>query len=134
MVQIEYKCFECNNVIQANIYQSSIDWQLRWSSSYECPYCASINETDDIGFPPQAIRQKIIDEEGEWQLRIDERSSSGKIKALKIIRQILNLSIKEASELIRDYSKIAKGTKTEMNWLKKRLLENNIQSKVEKKE
>lgn len=51
-------------------------------------------EADDIGFPPDEIRQIILSEEGEWYLVIEE-SESKRAAAVKILRQALDLSLAE---------------------------------------
>lgn len=66
MADIKYKCPECQKTIKANIGQAIIDSRLRWYLSYTCNHCSSIVGMDDLGFPPDAIRQKILDKEGEW--------------------------------------------------------------------
>ena len=133
MIQIDCQCSECTRKIKANIGQTSIDLQLRWYFSYCCPYCDCVIEMDDIGFPPQDIRRAILAQEGEWELVIDKTSLSDKVKALKILRNALNLSIQKASKLKKNFPYLASGTKAEMNWLKKFLGNEKIESVANKK-
>ena len=53
-------------------------------------------------------------------------------KIIKILRKALNLSIKDASNLLKNFPNIISGTKMEMQWLKELLLNENIQSSVAK--
>jgi hypothetical protein len=133
MIQINCQCDRCERVVRANIGQA-FDFQLRWSLSYECPYCHSTVEMDDVGFPPQEIRKSIIAQEGEWKLIIDKASLNDKIKTLKVLRKAFSYSIQETSKLVKNFPYITSGTKTEMNWLKRLLSNENIKSLVKKKD
>jgi ribosomal protein L7/L12 len=90
-------------------------------------------ELDDYGFPPNEIRQKIIDEEGEWELIIDPAKLKNKAEALKVLRQALNLSIEEISKLFKNMPNIISGTKIEIQWLRQLLSNKGIESSIERK-
>lgn len=57
---------------------------------------------------------------------------TNKVKTLKILRKILNLSMKKMSILQNTFPNLVSGTKTEMKWLKLLLLNEGIESLVKK--
>lgn len=132
MVDIEYRCADCETTSKANVGQAIINSQLKWYLSYVCEHCKSAIEMDDFGFPPDNIRRQIIDKEGEWKLIIDPAESKNKAKIIKILRRNLNLPIEEASKLLKTFPNIGYGTKLEMQWLEQLLSNENIKSSVEK--
>jgi hypothetical protein len=135
MVKIQYlwECDRCNREITANIGQSIIDSKLVWYLSYRCKSCNYAIELDDFGFLPTEIRQKVIQKESEWKLKVDSVESKSKVKIIKILRRALNLSIKDTSKLAKNFPHMTRGTKVEMQWLQKLLVNENIQSSIEKK-
>ena len=132
MVEIQYQCADCNHEIKARVGQAIVNSKLTWYLSYICNNCNSAVEMDDLGFPPIEIRQNILLEEGEWELEVNPAELNYKVKTIKILRQALNLSIKDASKLSKEFPKIISGTKVEMQWLKELLLSENIQSSINK--
>lgn len=130
MVEIQYQCADCNHEIKARVGQAIINSKLTWYLSYICNNCNSAVEMDDLGFPDTEIRQKILLEEGEWQLKVNSAELENKLKSIKIVRQAFNLSIKDASKLSKEFPKIISGTKVEMQWLRELLLSENIQSSI----
>ena len=132
MVEIQYQCADCNHKIKARVGQAIFNSKLRWYLSYICNNCNSAVEMDDLGFPPIEIRQNILLEEGEWELEVNPAGLNYKVKTIKILRQALNLSIKEASKLSKKFPRIISGTKVEIQWLKELLLSKNIQSSINK--
>ena len=130
MVEIQYQCGDCNQETKARVDQVIFNSKLRWYLSYICNNCNSAVEMDDLGFPDTEIRQKILLEEGEWQLKVNSAELENKLKSIKIVRQAFNLSIKDASKLSKEFPKIISGTKVEMQWLRELLLSENIQSSI----
>ena len=131
--QVKYQCDECQKTVIASIGQTVINSQLRWYLSYECPSCNSAIEMDDVGFPPDEVRQNILAEEGEWDLILKETELKNKAKLSKLIRQALNLSLQEVLQRLKNLPIITSGTRTEMQWLKQILAEESIDSSVEQK-
>lgn len=132
MAEIQYQCAECNKENKAKVDQSVVNSKLRWYLSCICNNCNSAVEMDDFGFPPAEIREKILKEEGEWELKANSTESKNKAKIIKILRKSLNLSIKDASKLLKNFPNIISGTKVEMQWLRELLLSEDIQSSIEK--
>jgi DNA-directed RNA polymerase subunit RPC12/RpoP len=133
MINIQYQCPNCEKIIKANIGQAIIDSRLKWYLSYVCNHCSSAVEMDDFGMPPNEIRQQIIEEEGKWKLIVNPTESKNKAKIVKIIRQALSLSIREASSLLNNFPNIISGTKVEMQWLGQLLSNENIKFSIEEK-
>ncbi len=130
MVEIKDFCDDCNKIININIQQTVIDKRLRWSISYLCPFCDTAIESDNIGFPPHYIRKNILAEEGEYQLLI-KQSKLNKIKTVKILRDALNISITEASKILKLFPQsIVNGTKMEMVYLQTLLKDEGIEAEI----
>ncbi len=132
MVEIQYLCADCKKEMTANVGQSIIDLKLRWYLSCICKSCNTAIEMDDFGFPPDEIRQKILNQEGEWKLKINSLELKNKAKIIKVLRYALNLSIKDTSKLLKKFPYVANGTKVEMLWLKELLINQNIRASIEK--
>ncbi|MBV6621402.1 MAG: hypothetical protein KI793_00345 [Rivularia sp. (in: Bacteria)] len=130
MVETKDYCSNCNNIINISIQQTVINRCLRWSISSQCPFCNSMIESDDIGFPPDDIRRIILAEEGEYQLLI-KQSELNKVKAVKVLRDALEISITKASTILKLFPKpIVDGTKIEMFYLQKLLECEGIRAEV----
>lgn len=93
MPQIQGHCVDCQGEIKLQIGQAVINHAQRLHTSYICLFCGAAVEADDIGFPPDEIRQLILSEEGERYLVIEE-SESKRVAAVKILRQALDLSLR----------------------------------------
>ena len=112
MVEIQYQCADCNKETKARVGQVIINSKLRWSLSYICNNGKSAVEMDHLGFPD--TEQKILLEEGEWQLEVNSVELENKLKSIEIVRQAFNLSIKDASKLSKEFPKIISGTKVKI--------------------
>ena len=123
------RCPNCENKIDISIGQIAESHQLRWSLSYDCQYCDFVMEMDDVGLPPEEIREKIMQQIGVWQLIIPEVEYSNKARLLKALRRIFNLSIQEVSRFSQQ-NPIYKGTKIEVEWYQKLLEYEGINSIV----
>lgn len=123
------RCPNCKKKIDASIGQIAESHQLLWSLSYDCRYCDFAVEIDDIGFPPEEIRQKIMKEYGVWQLIVLKVEYDHKTKLLKALRQIFNLSIQEALKFSQK-SPLYEGTKAEAEWYRDLLDRRDIKSMV----
>lgn len=132
MVEIKQICTQCNEIGIITIQQSVISWELLWYESFYCSFCSSAFEADGKGFPPEDIRYFITEDEGRWQLIVNSVELTNKVKTLKILRKILNLSMKKMSILQNTFPNLVSGTKTEMKWLKLLLLNEGIESLVKK--
>ena len=131
MAQITTKCPDCHNYVKTEINQTAIDSQLRWYESYRCPFCNNAAEADGAGFPPDNIRQMILADQGTFSLSLNNFDVD-RIKAMKIIREIFNLSLSEVSALFKYSADIAIGTKEEMKWVQTILTNQNIDSVINK--
>ena len=126
-----YQC-DCQKQINAEIGQNIVNLELRWYIFYQCPYCQSCVEIDDIGFLPSNFRKIIISKEGLWKLEIDRSDLDKKQKSIKTIRKVLNLSINDAINMMKNFPEITRGTKTEMYWLQEILKSQMISSSIKK--
>jgi hypothetical protein len=133
MTIIEDQCQDCHKPVKFKFQQTVIQEQLRWSVSCNCPFCSFAIELDDIGLLPEDIRQKIFQEEGEWEIII-ENFEQQKQRIIKSLRQILGLSTMELYQKLKELrgrpGAIQSGTKFEMNWLYSRLQLDGVESIV----
>ena len=130
MVETKYSCDNCDREINIKIHQTIIDRNLRWSISYVCPFCSIAIESDDIGYPPEDIRQIILITEGEYQLSVTQPNLN-KVKAVKILRNALDISIMEASQILKLFPQPAlRGTKIEMIYLQQLFKAEGIEAEI----
>lgn len=123
------KCPNCEKKIDVSIGQIAGIHQLQWSLSYDCQYCDFVMEMDDVGLPPEEIREKIMQQCGVWQLIIPDAEYSYKAKLFKALRKTFNLSIQEVSRFSQK-NPIYKGTKVETEWYQQLLEYEGINSIV----
>ncbi|MBL8193113.1 MAG: hypothetical protein JNM06_04775 [Blastocatellia bacterium] len=125
-------CDKCKKEISIFIGQIAFDGELRWSLSYNCPYCGDCIEMDDVGFPPNHVREALMSLYGKWGLSVNE-SKEKKVKIISIIRKAFRLSIGEVGKLIKQLpGVILTGTEAEMKWLNYLLEEEGLNAKVVK--
>ena len=132
MVNIKHICNDCKQIGIITIHQTLHSFpKLNWYKSFQCSFCSSALEIDGIGFPPEEIRQLIIKDEGEYKLVVNSVKLKNKVKLLKIIHQILPLSLKQLLTLKKTFPNMVSGTNIEMKWLKKHLFNEGIKSSIE---
>ena len=125
--EIEIPCEECGpGGGTARIGQSFVSNQLRWYRSISCQDGRRI-EVDDIGFPPQHVREELLKRGGRWKLIVSE---SNRAAAMLIIRRALDLSMEETAAAFRLFPMVYSGTKTEAEWLKAQMEASNITSQM----
>jgi hypothetical protein len=125
--EIEIPCEECGpGGGTARIGQTFVSNQLRWYRSISCQNGRHIEE-DDIGFPPQHVREQLLKQGGRWKLIVSETSREA---AMLIIRPALGLSMEETAAAFRLFPVAYTGTKTEAEWLKARMEASNIASQI----
>jgi hypothetical protein len=131
MTRIEGQCHNCHKPIQFEFQQTVIQEQLRWYLSYNCSFCGFSVELDDIGLLPEDVRQKNFQEEGEWEIIIEDFEQQ-KQSIIKSLRQITGLSTIDLYQKLKRLRSrpgvIESGTKFEMNWLHSRLQLDGIES------
>ena len=121
-------CMDCQQTIDVYVGQSVYDRKLVWHQSYRCPNCGMAIEEDDIGSPPDELRQLILEQEGSWCLQIAEIGDSA-IIAAKILRKLMNLSLPDIANVKKKIpGEVTIGTQVEMEWLVKNLRAEGIQA------
>lgn len=132
MSAINKFCEFCGNQITATMGQSVVGDQLRWHCSYQCSHCGSNIELDDIGYPPEEIRNELLAAGGKWNLLVDEPPQH-RIQIMKILRQTCNLTLAEAKAASQHIpGKVASGTQPEMEWLRDIFSSVGFKARVEK--
>lgn len=110
---IPMPCPACGHDGAAQLSQSARSGQLRWSRSIDCPTCGVIEE-DDIGFPPEPLREKILQGFGRWTLVVGD---ADRLAAIGVVRSALKLSMQETAARKHAFPVLYIGTKAEAEWL-----------------
>lgn len=130
MAQIVQSCDSCDATVLAEVDQTVIDGDLRWYVSLRCPNCGSAVEFDDIGLPPDEIRESLIQCDGRWDLHL-ERMPGDAASISQVLRSALGWSLSDSlSRLKAGTVRIYSGTRVECEWLKVRLRDVAVSSKV----
>ena len=132
MAEIQRKCDSCQQNKSVSIGQG-FDYNLFWHESHRCNFCGFAMEMDDRGFPPEDIRQIIIQQEGEYYLKVDDSCLKFKVASVKIIRSALFLPMSKTKKLLQQFPILATGTKIEIEWLQMLLLKDSVVANIIKK-
>ena len=117
MSKITYNCTSCGKPLDAEVGQTAVRGHLKWYISYHCQNCDAVGEADDMGIPPEEIRDLLIQKQGRWELRVDGRAANRVIIA-KVLRRALGLSLAEVTHLMKSIpSLLYCGTQVEAEWL-----------------
>jgi large subunit ribosomal protein L7/L12 len=131
MTKIRGQCYNCQNFIEIEVQQTAIHDKLRWYISYDCPFCSSAIHIDDVNVPPENIRQKILIEEGEWEIVIETWEKQQQ-HIIKCLRQIFEVSTTELYQKFKELKvkpgAIYSGTKVEIDWLYSSLQMSGVES------
>ena len=121
-------CENCQKLVDINVGQAIFRNKLVWNLSYKCKNCGFQLEEDGDGFPPKSIRNRILEMNDTWNLCVFENTNKAII--IKVIRQALQLNLKEASQYIKRIPGcLMTGTKLEMDWLSQLLQHQGISAK-----
>lgn len=132
MAIVRERCQFCSSEIDVSVGQSVYDGKLVWHKGYSCPICGGKAEEDGRGSAPYDIRSAILQRDGEWALRMDD-AGSGITTGLKLLRQALNLSLREIAVLRKRLpGDVVTGTRAEMERLKAILSAEDIHATVVK--
>ena len=129
MANFDVFCFECKNIVTANVSDTIHNNLYRWHLSYKCKICDNAIEFDDIGELPDEIKRAIIEQEGLWGAILSNRKELKKLsfysrKDSQIMSEIADLELTEAG--VTDM--FFKGTKNEVMWLISKLSKKGIES------
>lgn len=129
---IERKCDKCGSNVKFNFTQRINSYnELSWSGGYICNKCNDAMEVDGVGIIDEPLRSAILDQEGLWGLLVEEKLD--KIEFIKIIRNALNLNIKEIKRIKERIPGIViTGTNVEMQRLQLLLKIEGLMSEVVK--
>ena len=125
-------CSDCGNDSNMTVAQTVINGTLKWYKSYSCQSCGAAEEIDGTGFPPEEIRDKILENEGRWKILFLHQKMN-KAAAMKVLRGLLNLSLAETKQMLDRLppEPLSQGTKTEMLWIKGHLEHAGVQVEVQ---
>jgi len=133
MSKIKYNCGYCSSCgksVRASVDQTIIEGCLKWYVSYQCQSCGAVVEADDIGLPPEEIREFLIQNQGRWELRLDGREANRVIVA-RVLRKALVLSLTEVTNLTKSIpGTLYLGTQVEVEWLAQVLASQGIAARV----
>jgi len=130
MSKIKYNCASCGKSLNASVDQTVTEGCLKWYVSYQCQSCGAVVEGDDIGLPPEEIRELLIQNQGGWELRLDGREANRVIVA-RVLRKALGLSLTQVTSLTKSIPGILYfGTQVEVEWLAQALASQGIAAHV----
>jgi len=129
MAKLEMRCETCQAPVTAHVGQSSVDGKLRWYYAYHCEKCDSTLESDDVGLPPDNVRELMMSESGLWRVVVSG-GAEVKVKTLSALRRAFGLDLQQASRLARQFPVVFKGTLPEAEWLSGILESEGLQSDV----
>lgn len=131
MVLVQDYCHDCHKFIPFTIEQTVVNNKLRWYISYNCNFCGSSMQFDEIGLPPEEIRQQILKDEGEWEIIIKnfDKQKQTLTKSLRKTLQLSTVELHQKLKTLRENPSILhSGTKSEMEWLYIHLKSDDIES------
>jgi hypothetical protein len=132
MAIVRERCRSCGSEVNVTVGQAIYDHELLWHKAYTCSVCGSSAEEDGRGRAPDEVRWAILQRDGEWALELLETDAVA-TKALKLLRQILNLSIAEVGELRRRLPGVlVTGTRIEVGRLMAMLSAERLKTSVVK--
>jgi hypothetical protein len=85
-----------------------------------------------VGLPSEEVRRAILEEEGQWGLRVAEPDGQGQFVALKVLREAQRLTVAQTADLRRQLpGVVARGTRTEMEGLRALLAAEGLACSIE---
>jgi hypothetical protein len=114
MAVVHGQCPRCAIAIAFSVGQTVQNGRIEWFRSYHCPACNLQIEEDGIDETPPEIREAILNVEEKWAIEVDSIDHQ-KAAAMKVIRELLKLSLTEISVLRKQIpGKLVEGTQLEM--------------------
>ncbi|MEL6344189.1 MAG: hypothetical protein AAFV53_13800 [Myxococcota bacterium] len=92
-VQQKVVCPECAQIATEHIQQVSALEGLSWWTRISCPMCQTVAEDGGDGYPPEDIRQRLMQAHGIWGLKIPRQQD--RHRALVCLRRTLDFSLQE---------------------------------------
>lgn len=130
MTKIKRIC-DCGQSNLAEVGQSFASGKLSWYISFRCDKCGKAQEIDGTSEIPDEIRNDILNQEGTWELKIEDKSKLSLV--LSILRRELNLSLHDIIKIKKAMAEVViTGTKVEMERLDHILILNKIDACVVK--
>lgn len=112
------QCVECLSACEVRFRHHLHQGDLIWYVVSKCTVCRTRIEVSSYGTPPEALRQAIMKKQGRYGLRITHEPDN-LVEMLKLLRDILGLSLKETVRLKPHIpgGVVDTGTQAEMQWL-----------------
>lgn len=125
---VRESCPDCGAVIEVSVGQFvTPDGELVWSRSIRCHPCGLAIEEDDMGFPPESIRQQLVATWGRWAVVLHDGAS--RTMAVKVLRARLGWDLRQAGDHLRSVTRTFwRGTEAEARWLKHHLTEAGVRA------
>ncbi len=122
-------CDACGRGIVILFTQAAVAGSLQWSWSAPCASCGKTLGHEGTGATPSEIRNAILGVEGEWAVgvRFPERAP---ISAIKAVRGVFGLGLKEAKNVWDDSGSVLRGTPAECHALAFRLRADDVECVV----
>lgn len=128
-VEALFTCSSCGSEVWCHYVQYCMGREIGWEREFSCRACNCSQAFYDLGPPPRAIRDLILERHGTWVVWIESRAQMTVV--LKVLKQELRFSNDELKMVMRMIpGVILKGTKVEMEWSAHLLRQSNIQCSV----
>jgi len=119
-------CVTCGEKDGNRLGQTIVAGRLMWSRSGLWSQCVAFEE-DGYDFPPDWVRTILLMNGGEWEVMAE---GADRVVLLMTIRQLFDLTMVEGVQRSRQFPSVSKGTKTEAEWVKMKLSDVGVASKV----
>ena len=116
----KWPCPRCSARDALEVGQANYQGTLRWYESVKCHNCGLRSEADGEGFPPEEFRDRLLQNSGRWEVRLDPVKSPATVA--KVVRTALSLSMQDAAQLLKQLpGSVYVGTEVEAAWLAEQL-------------
>ena len=120
----------CGHERDLSVGQAVVHQTIVWHASYSCTHCGQQCEEDGRGPAPLYIRQRILEENGRWELVVKTRTDN-LARAIKVLRHSLAWSMNDVmahKKLLP--GPVLTGTQAEMEWLARLLGSEGIECSI----
>jgi DNA-directed RNA polymerase subunit RPC12/RpoP len=94
-----YQCSDCGGKVEVG-FGNRYYGRLIWSASHHCQQCGMRMEEDGWGKLPGYLYAIEIEQCGTWAVKLS--NPKARIFVLKVMREVLNLSMSEIRAIIKD--------------------------------
>lgn len=107
-----------------HLVQGTLHWSVSWRDA------GKPVEEDGTGIAPPPIRRLLLEQHGEWIVRVDH--AGAKAEVMRALRSTIGLSLQQATAATRDLPGVVyRGTRGEAMLLAQLLMAGEVTAKIE---